>query len=151
MSRSSHRTIVPWTSPKLQWPSLLSVASNLISRLCHHFCQFYESNKAETSPSGGPNTSQNSVSKSHFFSSIWRVELGIEWLPPDHAMLHQGVGEAKMNKNAVNVPNTFECGSSFGEVFAWLMQLLSWFLGFPLSVFGPFCCLFSASVGERRA
>lgn len=137
MSWGSHRTIVPWTSLNLQCPPSLSVASNLIPRLCHHFCQFYESNKAETSSLGGPNTSQNSVSKSHFFPSIWRAELGIAWLHPDHAMLHQGVGEAEMSKNAINVPNIFECGSSFREVFAWLMQLLNWFLGFPQSVFGP--------------
>lgn len=52
-------------------------------------------------------------------------------------MLHQGVGEAKMSKNAIDVPNIVECGSSFGEVFAWLMKLLNWFLGFLQSVSGP--------------
>ena len=65
-------TTVPWSSHKLQCPPLLSTASNLTFKLCHHCCQCFESRKAETNSLGSQHTSQNIVIKFHFFPSIPR-------------------------------------------------------------------------------
>jgi len=71
-------------------------------------------------------TSQSVASNFYFLPSILREEPGIRQFPPDHIVLHQGGGEARVRKNSMKFP-AFLCFSRCISV--WLLQL-NWFLEF---------------------